>query len=247
VDDVSAWCLLALIVGVVQAAAGNAVVVVLKTAAFIAVMLTVVGPWMGRLLRRWDDDEPGDAQLAFVVAGLMIAARITEAIGVHALFGAFLFGVLVPHDSRLARTLTHRFDALLSVLLLPAFFALAGMRTHIGLLAGADAWLAFGLILAVATLGKFGGTVAAARLGGLHWRSAASLGVLMNTRGLMELIVLNVGLDLGVITPTLFTMLVLMALATTFATAPALRWLRRDPAFERQRVGAQPRQSRAGA
>src|SRR5262249_56565551 len=104
-------------------------------------------------------------------------------------------------------------------------FAYAGMRTEIGLVSGAGAWLVCGLIILAATAGKFGGTLLAARLTGLPWRTSASLGVLMNTRGLMELIVLNIGLDLGVISPTLFAMMVLMALVTTLATTPILHLL----------------------
>jgi Kef-type K+ transport system membrane component KefB len=117
-------------------------------------------------------------------------------------------------------------ETLVTVLLLPAFFAFAGMRTEIGLLTGADPWIACGLIILVATVGKAAGTFVAARLTGMSARDAAGLGVLMNTRGLMQLIVLNVGLDLGVISPALFTMMVLMALATTIATTPVLRALR---------------------
>ena len=108
------------------------------------------------------------------------------------------------------------------MLFLPAFFAFTGMRTQIGLVSGAENWLLCGLIIVVATVGKFGGSFAAARLAGLAWRDAAALGILMNTRGLMELIVLNIGLDLRVISPTLFAMLVMMALVTTFATTPIL-------------------------
>jgi len=111
------------------------------------------------------------------------------------------------------------------VLILPAFFAFTGMRTEIGLVSGAFEWAIVALIIVVATVGKFGGTLIAARWSGLDWRYAAGLGILMNTRGLMELIVLNVGLDLGVVSPTLFTMLVLMALVTTIATTPILRRL----------------------
>ena len=113
----------------------------------------------------------------------------------------------------------------MTILLLPAFFAFAGIRTEIGLLAGWEAWLSCGFIILVATAGKVGGTLLAGRATGLSWRAAAGLGVLMNTRGLMQLIVLNVGLDLGVISPTLFTMMVLMALVTTVATTPILRRL----------------------
>ena len=114
---------------------------------------------------------------------------------------------------------------LVTVLLLPAFFAFTGMRTQINLMSGWESWLWAGAIILVATAGKFGGTLAAARLTGLGWRESAALGTLMNTRGLMELIVLNIGLDLGVISPTLFAMMVVMALVTTAATAPVLHWL----------------------
>jgi Kef-type K+ transport system membrane component KefB len=114
------------------------------------------------------------------------------------------------------------------VLLLPAFFAYAGMRTQMGRVHGVGAWLVCGAIILVASVGKFGGTLAAARVSGLDWRSSSALGILMNTRGLMELIVLNVGLDLGVISPQLFAMLVLMAIVTTFATSPLLAWLHRS-------------------
>jgi Kef-type K+ transport system membrane component KefB len=161
--------------------------------------------------------------LVFVM--LLLSALATEWIGIHALFGAFLLGAIIPHDSVIARVLTRNLEDLVTVLLLPAFFALTGMRTRIGLVAGTEQWVLCGLIIVVATVGKFGGTVAAARLTGLPWREAAALGTLMNTRGLMELIVLNVGLDLGVISPALFAMLVLMALATTMATGPVLRLL----------------------
>ena len=136
-----------------------------------------------------------------------------------------LFGAVIPHQSRLARTLHESLKSVATILLLPAFFAFTGMRTEIGLLSGAHEWLICGLIIAVATTGKFGGTLLAARATGLSWRYASGLGVLMNTRGLMELIVLNVGLDLGVISPTLFTMMVMMALATTIATTPILQRL----------------------
>jgi Kef-type K+ transport system membrane component KefB len=163
--------------------------------------------------------------VAVTLAGLLLAAVATERIGIHALFGAFLFGAVIPHDSNLARALTGRLQDLVTILLLPAFFAFTGMRTQIGLVSGRSEWLMIGLIILVATAGKFGGTLAAARLTGMGWRHATSLGILMNTRGLMELIVLNIGLDLAVISPELFTMMVLMALATTIATTPVLQLL----------------------
>ena len=132
---------------------------------------------------------------------------------------------MIPHDSAVARAFTQQLESVVTVLLLPAFFAFTGMRTRIDLVSGLDQWVSCGLIILVATLGKFGGTFVAARLTGLGWRHAAALGTLMNTRGLMELIVLNIGLDLKVISPTLFAMMVLMALVTTMVTSPVLRLL----------------------
>jgi Kef-type K+ transport system membrane component KefB len=149
----------------------------------------------------------------------------TQVIGIHAIFGAFLAGAIIPHGSRLANELSIRLRDSVTILLLPAFFAFTGMRTQIGLISGWENWLVCGLIIIVATLGKFGGTIVAARAAGVGWRDSASLGTLMNTRGLMELIVINIGLDLGVISPTLFATLVLMALTTTMATSPVLSLL----------------------
>ena len=225
VDDVTAWCLLALVAGIVRASANGAVVVVVLALAFIGLMFGVVRPLIARWLRNAKDAEPSRSQIVVVIIGVLIAALVTEGVGLHAVFGAFLFGAVIPHDSRLAQVIAGGLEELVTILLVPAFFAITGMRTQIGLLSSPAAWLACGLITLVATAGKFGGTLVAARFGGFTWRAAAALGTLMNTRGLMQLIVLNVGLDLGVITPSLFTMMVLMAIATTMATTPALRWL----------------------
>ena len=223
VDDVTAWCLLALVVGVVQARAGSAMFVILLTVAFIALMFLVVRPLARRLVRVAGTGEPTSGAIAVAIAAMLLAALTTEAIGVHAIFGAFLLGAVIPHETPLARSLVGSFEHLVTILLLPAFFALAGMRTEIGLLSEWSDWLACALIIVVATVGKVGGTLAAGRMSGLGWRDAAGLGVLMNTRGLMQLIVLNVGLDLGVISPALFTMMVIMALVTTIATTPVFR------------------------
>jgi Kef-type K+ transport system membrane component KefB len=154
---------------------------------------------------------------------ILFAALATERIGIHAIFGAFLLGVVVPHDSALAYDVRSKLEQATVLLILPAFFAFSGLRTEVGLVHGFQAWLICVLIIAVASAGKFGGSLLAARLTGSSWQEAASLGVLMNTRGLMELIVLNIGLDLGLISPTLFTMLVLMAVITTMATTPILQ------------------------
>ena len=224
VDDVTAWCLLAFVVGVVQANANSALWIAGATLGFIAFQFVVVRHVLG-YLTRFVYGVPTQGAIALTLAGVLVASLATEVIGVHAIFGAFLFGVVFPHDSALARALKQNLENIVTILLLPAFFAFTGMRTEIGLVSGAAEWLICAVIIAVATLGKFGGTFIAARATGLGWRYAAGLGVLMNTRGLMELIVLNVGLDLGVISPTLFTMMVLMALVTTMATTPALQRL----------------------
>jgi Kef-type K+ transport system membrane component KefB len=143
-----------------------------------------------------------------------------------------VLGAIVPHDSRIARELRAQIESLVVVLLLPAFFAFTGLRTQVGLLQGAGAWLLCGGIVLVASLGKFGGAAVAARLSGVGWRDASALGVLMNTRGLVELIVLDIGLDLHVISPLLFAMLVMMAIATTMATTPLLSLLRHGPGWQ---------------
>ena len=226
-DDVTAWCLLALVVGVTQSDIGGAAQVAGGAAAFIAFMILVARPVLRRAIRGYESRPTAASPLALpgTLLAVLLASLATEAIGIHALFGAFLLGAVVPHDSRVAREFAAKTKDLVTALLLPAFFAYTGMRTQVGLIGGWDGWLWCGAVILVATAGKFGGTLAAARLTGLGWREAAALGALMNTRGLMELIVLNVGLDLGVISPTLFAMMVVMALATTAATAPVLWWL----------------------
>ena len=240
VDDVTAWCLLAFVSGVVRAEVGGAVQVVGLSLVYIAGMLLVVRRISARLIARTAGKGLGPTAIAFVFAALLLSALATEWIGIHAVFGAFLLGVIIPHDSHIAQSLKAGLEQVVTVLLLPAFFAYTGMRTEIGLVHGWENWLICGLIILVASLGKFGGTLAAARLAGLNWRTSSSLGILMNTRGLMELIVLNIGLDLGVITPALFAMMVLMALTTTLATTPLLGLL--EPATLLHSVAARARQ-----
>jgi Kef-type K+ transport system membrane component KefB len=227
-DDVTAWCLLAFVVGVAHADPGNLLFTLATTVAFILFLLLIVrrgALWLVR--KQVEKGRTTRDMFAIVCAALLLASLATERIGIHGLFGAFLLGTLIPHDSKLARDLREKSEDLVVVLLLPVFFAFTGMRTQIGLLNGTSLWLACILIIAVASLGKFGGSLLAAWFTGSDWREAASLGVLLNTRGLMELIVLNVGLDLGVLSPTLFTMFVMMALVTTLATSPILHLLTR--------------------
>jgi K+:H+ antiporter len=225
IDDVTAWCLLAAVIGVARAQVGEGIVVVAGTLLFIGFMVLVVRPVARWTVGRWKAETLTPAALAVVFVALLLSALATEAIGIHAIFGAFLLGAVVPHDSSVARTFSNQLRPMVATLLLPAFFASTGMRTRIDLLSGADAWLVCGLIVLVATAGKFCGTAIAARVAGLDWRASSALGALMNTRGLMELIVLNVGLDLRVISPELFAMMVLMALATTMMTSPAMALL----------------------
>jgi Kef-type K+ transport system membrane component KefB len=235
VDDVTAWCLLAFVVSVAQSRIGGAMVTIALTVGYVVFMLLLVRPAVAKAVRAQElVQKVGPGASAVVFVGLLLSALATEYIGIHALFGAFLLGAIIPHESRLAKNISERLEDLVVIVFLPAFFAFTGMRTQIGLISGGANWLVCGVIILVACLGKFGGSTVAARLSGLDWRDAASLGILMNTRGLMELIVLNIGLDLKVISPTLFAMLVIMALITTFATTPVLHLLTRGRALDEE-------------
>lgn len=228
VDDVTAWCLFAFVVSMARAQPGRVLLTLSLTAAFIACVLLLLRPaavWFAR--RQPWDSKTSKESVVIVCAALLLAALATQRIGIHALFGAFLVGAVIPHNSSLARDVNEKFEDLVVVLFLPVFFAFTGLRTQIGLVHGLRDWVICIVIIAVASLGKFGGASLAARITGLSWAESASLGVLMNTRGLMELIVLNVGLDLHVLSPTLFAMLVIMAIVTTLVTTPVLQVLSR--------------------
>jgi Kef-type K+ transport system membrane component KefB len=149
------------------------------------------------------------------------SALITEGLGVHAVFGAFLVGALMPKEREFTHALAERLEGV-TLLLPPLFFAATGLRTSIALVSGAEMWFYCALVVAVAILGKVGGATIAARASGMGWRESGAIGVLMNTRGLMELIVLNIGLEIGVISPALFTILVVMALVTTLMAGPLI-------------------------
>jgi Kef-type K+ transport system membrane component KefB len=225
-DDIAAWCMLSIVVSFARSQPSEGLMTVVWAAVYVAFMLVLMRPLALRYARREEQrDAMSRGTLAGLCAALMISALITEWIGIHALFGSFLVGALIPAESQLARRAVSKLEDVVSVLFLPIFFAFTGLRTQIGLVAGTEAWLLCGLIVLFALLGKAGGVSVAARLCGVPWRSALGLGALMNTRGLMELIVLNVGLDLGIISPTLFTMMVMMALITTCSAGPILAWL----------------------
>ncbi len=226
-DDVTAWCLLAIIVGIVKSNLHEAAYVLTGAVAFIVIMVFLVRPLWSRWAYRYEvaSEETDAFPPSILFSLILLCAWTTEAIGIHSLFGAFCLGAIVPSHSKIAKYFVLRIKTPVQVLLLPAFFAYTGMRTNIGLLGTGEYWLWCIVIILVATIGKFGGTFAAARLMGESWRESAALGALMNTRGLMELIVLNIGLDLGIISPPIFTMMVIMAIATTIATAPVLQIL----------------------
>lgn len=225
VDDVTAWSILAFVVAVIRAtslaAAGINLLLVLL---FIATMIWIVRPALPRLIgaKRLEEEEPSKGVLALIICVVVAAALSTEIIGIHALFGSFLAGAIMPHAGSFRHKLAIRIENFSSVLLLPLFFTFTGLRTQIGLLSSSTDWLICGLIVLVATVGKLGGTAVTARLAGIQWSESLKLGALMNTRGLMELIALNIGYDLGILSPRVFTMLVIMALVTTFLTGPLL-------------------------
>ncbi len=225
VDDVTAWSILAFVVAIaratsVGASAMNLALVLL----FIAVMVWGVRRFLPRWLgeAEFQRAEPSRRALALVACVVIGAAWCTEVVGIHALFGAFLAGAIMPDIGGFRHKLAVRMENFASVLLLPLFFAFTGLRTQIGLLNDWSGWLICLGIIAVATLGKLGGSAVAARLTGMGWRDSLQLGALMNTRGLMELIALNIGYDLGILSPRIFAMLVIMALVTTAMTGPLL-------------------------
>src|SRR5690606_611792 len=226
VGDVAAWALLAVVVAIAQAsslwlAAGT----IALTLAFVGAML-LLRPYVERLFATASQQpERKNALIYAVLLFVFVSALITEQIGIHAIFGAFFAGAILPMHHAISRVLQERVETFASNFLMPLFFAFTGLRTDIGSLEGGSDWLLCALITAVAIVGKFGGSYIAACWAGQPKGSAAAIGILMNTRGLMEIIVLNVGYDLGVLSARAFTMMVIMALATTLMTGPCLNLL----------------------
>jgi Kef-type K+ transport system membrane component KefB len=227
VDDVVAWSLLAFALAFIGGADGPSSLLFRLggLVAYLVLMVGVIRPLGAYLVRRQRKPELTLELLGVVVAGALLSAAATDKIGVHPLFGAFLAGVCFPRVPEWQLALRERLDMLVSVLLLPLFFALTGMHTRLDLLNDGAMWLWAGLVLLAAVFGKMGGAALAARWTGQSWRDAIALGALLNTRGLVELIVLNIAYSVGAFTPTLFTMLVVMALVTTMLTAPILTLL----------------------
>ena len=229
VDDVTGWCILAYVVFRARAESGS-VTALWITVAGLVVFLSAMLFGARRLFRSFETAYKraggvSDNLLALLLVIAMLCAVVTERLGLHLLFGAFLAGVVMPKERGFVREVLDKLETVTLVLLLPLYFAFTGLRTSVTLIAGTDMWLICLAIVVTAVAGKLGGTLIAARLVGRSWRQAAGLGILMNTRGLMELVILNVGLDIGVLSPSLFSMMVLMALVTTFMTSPLLEWV----------------------
>jgi Kef-type K+ transport system membrane component KefB len=226
VDDATAWAILAVVVSLARATRLFSTFVDLALlGVYVVVMLLVVRP----LLARWLTESRTRGGLtrgviAAVLVFMTASALATQAIGIHALFGAFLAGVVMPRSKEFHEYLAVRLENFSTVFLLPLFFAFSGLRTQVNLLNDSTSWYILAGIIAVAVTGKLLGSMVPARLTGMSWNEAFSLGALMNTRGLVELIALNIGYDLGILPPRIFSMMVLMALVTTFMTGPLLSW-----------------------
>ena len=232
VDDLSAWFLIALATAVAVAGSGSDVLeTILLALAFCAVMGLLVRPLLSRVARAFDEaGRVPTGWIALIFAGILLSAYTTEEIGIALIFGAFVMGLVMPRHAGLTEDVTGRVEDFTVILLLPLFFAFTGLKTNMGLLDRPELWLMTGVLLAVAMLGKLGGAAIAARITGFKWRESAVIGTLMNTRGLTELIVLNLALEKGVISDALFAMLVIMALVTTLMAGPLLKLL--DPRNE---------------
>jgi Kef-type K+ transport system membrane component KefB len=219
VDDVLAWCLLAFIISLIHAQGALAAVYTFGlTICFICGMLFVVRPLLSSIVQRIQSET---VLLALSIILLLLAAYITNGIGIHPVFGAFLAGIILPRNV-IFTTQVRNIDQVNNLLLLPLFFVYSGLQTRIGLINGLSLWLICLLVFFLACLGKILGSTLSARFTGETWQTALSIGILMNTRGLVELIVLNIGLQLKVLSPTLFAMLVIMAVLTTMMASPLL-------------------------
>jgi len=223
VDDVTAWCILALVIALVKSSGvETSLLTVGLTLVFAAAMLFVVRPQLARVIKEPDSQHHRRRLIPIILAFVLACALITETIGIHALFGAFIAGVVMPPSTEFRIFLKDKLEAFGSYALLPLFFAFTGLRTQVGLLNDWQGWAMCGVIILVAIAGKLGGSTLMSRWTGMSWSQSFSIGVLMNTRGLVELVVLNIGYDLGILSGRIFAMMVLMALVTTFMTGPLL-------------------------
>lgn len=229
IDDITAWCILAGVIAIVKAGSfTSAIFIILSAIAYVIIMFKVVRPFLQRIAETQVSKRMvSKSSMAIFFIILFLSAYISEIIGIHALFGAFLAGVVMPPKMNFRNLVTQRIEDVALTLLLPLFFVYTGLRTEIGLLNSWHLWGVCLIIILVAITGKFLGSSLAARFVGTSWKDSLTIGALMNTRGLMELVVLNIGLDLGILTPEVFAMMVVMALTTTFMTSPMLSLIER--------------------
>jgi Kef-type K+ transport system membrane component KefB len=223
-DDITAWSILAAVIAIVKAGSFvSALPTILMAVVYVVIILKIVRPFLKRVGDLHASREVlGKPVVAIFFLVLLLSAYATETIGIHALFGAFMAGVIMPDNQKFKNIFINKVEDVALVLLLPLFFVYTGLRTEIGLLNEPYLWEICGLVILVAVTGKFAGSALSAKFTGQNWHDSLSIGALMNTRGLVELVALNIGYDLGVLTPEIFAMLVIMALITTFMTAPAL-------------------------
>jgi Kef-type K+ transport system membrane component KefB len=222
--DIIAWCLLAVIVAIAQAGSMlSAIYNILFSALYIALVFLVVRPFLRMVGQVYHNEEVIDKGLvAFMFLILITSSFLTEILGLHALFGAFIAGVIMPSDIKFRQIMAEKVEAVALSLFLPLFFVLTGLKTEIGLLNTPALWGMCALFILVAVTGKFGSAAVSARFAGESWKNSLYIGALMNTRGLMELIILTIGYEMNILPPTLFTMLILMTLITTFMTTPLI-------------------------
>ncbi|MBB4804951.1 Kef-type K+ transport system membrane component KefB [Chryseobacterium defluvii] len=226
-DDITAWCILAAVIAIVKAGSfASSIYVIIMAIAYVFLMIKIVKPF----LKRIGDLQAGKntinkPMVAIFFLTLILSSYATEVIGIHALFGAFMAGAIMPENAKFRTLFIDKVEDVALVLLLPLFFVFTGLRTQIGLLNDGHLWMTAGFIILTAVIGKFVGSALTARFLGINWKESLTIGALMNTRGLMELIVLNIGYDLGVLSPEIFAMMVIMALFTTFMTGPALDFI----------------------
>jgi Kef-type K+ transport system membrane component KefB len=224
INDVTAWCMLAAIIAISKTGSiSGSIYTIALAILYVIIMIWVVKPFMKHIGEIYRTSEVVNKSIvAFIFIVLISSALVTQLIGIHALFGAFLAGVIMPPLPSFRKLIIDKVEDVSVTLLLPLFFVFTGLRTEIGLLNTPYLWGICAVFILVAILGKFGGSALSARLFGESWKDSLSLGILMNTRGLMELIVLNIGYEMGILPPTIFVMLVIMALVTTFMTTPLL-------------------------
>jgi len=226
-DDITAWCILAAVIAIVKAGTVvSSLYVIALAILYVLVMIFVVKPFLKKIGELYGTkDALNKPIVAIFFLTLIISSYTTEIIGIHALFGAFMTGVIMPDITKFRNLFIEKVEDVSVILLLPLFFVYTGLRTEIGLINDPFLWRVTGWIILVAVIGKFFGSALAAKFVGQNWRDSLTIGALMNTRGLMELVVLNIGLDLKVLSPEVFTMMVIMALVTTSMTGPALNFI----------------------